>query len=769
LARPDAPRAWLRVILAGFAVGMAVTEAYDIGALFSLVIAAFVIFRGLVEDGPLINRVLKSGLRLGVVAICAAVLAAATLSTLVGTQVKGVVGMSQDEATRAARWAEATQWSIPKAETLNMVVPNFYGCRMDTPDGGAYWGICGQSAAITEYLDSDRTSREVPGGWFRYGGGSGYLGMLVIGVVMWTIAQLFRGEASVFSRLERRLVCFWLVVIGISLLLMYGRFAPFYQLFYALPYASTIRNPAKFFHIVNWATLIVFAYGMNALAARYLNPALASGKDLVPQLSNWWQRCSGFERRWVKASFIFLTIGIVATLALRASQEKLVAHIAELNRIEQLTRQQPVNTQAAVDSAQATARFAVRQVFWAAGALAITVCLLAVLSSGYFNGKRVRVGVIVLGLFVVIDLGWQVRPYLVIQNWKLKYESNPVVDFLREQPYEHRVSIFPIDRFLDVRRLPREAMSMIQDFKYFSSLYDIEWKQHLFQYYNIQSLDIIQEPRMGTDKAAFESVMFFAPIRRWELTNTRYLFAPTALVDVLNKQLDPGRERFKLRLQFALTPKPGFAAGNVSGEQVTAVIVSNAPLALYDFTGALPRASLYSNWKVSQINGEALQSWAKEIQSRIPPEWAAALGGQSETDLATLKELADPMFDPANTVLLSEPLPEAAGTNQSPGQVQFKSYAPKRIVLEATTTAPSVLLLTDRYNSNWQVLVDGKPSQLLRANFIMRGVFLPTAGTHMIEFQYVKPIGPTLVSLTAIIIGFVLLAGLGWRTRSSVP
>ena len=48
----------------------------------------------------------------------------------------------------------------------------------------------------------------------------------------------------------KRARIWWLVHqwagLKFSLLLSFGRHAPFYQLFYALPYASTIRNPGKF-------------------------------------------------------------------------------------------------------------------------------------------------------------------------------------------------------------------------------------------------------------------------------------------------------------------------------------------------------------------------------------------------------------------------------------------------------------------------------------------------------------------------------------------
>jgi hypothetical protein len=758
---------WARVILAGFMVGMNVMEAFDIGALFSLAVAAFVLAQSFVVDGSLAKRTSNGFSRLALVASFAGIMAMTALVSLVGTQVKGVVGMSQDAETKAMRWDQATQWSIPKAEILSLVIPNFFGARMDTPEGGAYWGIIGQSPSITAYLDAERKEGQVPGGFFRYGGGAGYAGMLVLLVAAWAVAQSFRSDKSFFSKSERRLIWFWLGVIVLAMLLMFGRFAPFYQFFYALPYASTIRNPAKFYHILQWALLIVFAYGMHGLATLYLNPAAAVGRDLMEQVRQWWQRSAGFERAWVKGSFGVLGGAIIAGVGFYALRGNLVRYIAELNRVEQLSRGQTPDLIAAEMAAQATVSFSTGQVVWAIVALAVAVGLVTLVISGYFNGRRVKAALIVLGLFVVIDLGWHNRPYVVIQNWKEKYESNSVVDFLRERPYEQRVAIFPLERFVDVRRLPREAIPTVQQFQFFSQLYGIEWTQHLFQYYNVQSLDIVQEPRMATDKAAYEAVMYFHPVRRWELTSTRYLLGPTGFADFLNQQVDIGKGRFQIARQFNLAAKPGVDSAGARGEQITTAITTNGALAVFDFTGALPRAKLYSRWRVSTNEPAQVQAWAKEMQGRVPPDWASALAAQSETDLATLRDLADPAFDPAQTVLLAKPLSATPTANPDPGTVTYESYAPKHIKLTAKANAPGVLLLNDKFDQNWRVTVNGQPAELLRANFIVRGVFLEQAGEHTVEFRFQPPMRGFFVSLTAILVAVGLLCYLGIANRKA--
>ena len=50
---------------------------------------------------------------------------------------------------------------------------------------------------------------------------------------------------------------------------------------------------------------------------------------------------------------------------------------------------------------------------------------------------------------------------------------------------------------------------------------------------------------------------------------------------------------------------------------------------------------------------------------------------------------------------------------------------------------------------NWRVTVDGKPAELLRCNFIMRGVYLPAPGRHTVEFSFSLPHQPLYVTLAA--------------------
>jgi uncharacterized membrane protein YfhO len=100
--------------------------------------------------------------------------------------------------------------------------------------------------------------------------------------------------------------------------------------------------------------------------------------------------------------------------------------------------------------------------------------------------------------------------------------------------------------------------------------------------------------------------------------------------------------------------------------------------------------------------------------------------------------------------------------------VEFSSYAPKNIKLHAVANAPSILMLADKYDPNWQVWVDGRRAELLRCDFIMRGVYLQP-GTHNVEFLFKPDTAPMYVSLAAIVIGLLLLGFVIFSREQPAP
>lgn len=750
---------WPKVILAGLAVGMGVMEGADVAALFSLLVAAFVLVQTWVDTpGSAPRRLIQGVLRVAVVAACAAFIATQALSGLIGTQIKGVVGTAQDARTRQEHWDWATQWSLPKREALGLIIPGLFGYRIDTPkdvamfesafDGGNYWGAIGRDPAWNHYLE-DRSQGPPPdpsAHFLRFTGGGAYPGVLVVLVALWAALQS-ASRNSVFSLAQRKLLWFWAAVVVVALLLAFGRYAPFYQFLYALPYFSTIRNPAKFLHILNFALVILFAYGIHGLSRRYLEPAPSKNPAPGSRSSPWWARIGAFERRWMLGSFLAILASLMGWWFYSASRHSLQRYLATVGFDDTL--------------ASAIAGFSIRQVGWFILVLSASVLVVAMILSGTLAGRRAKWAAFLLVLILGVDLTRADIPWIIYWNYKVKYASNPVVDQLRDKPYEHRVAILPFP--------PPQELSLLDP------IYRIEWTQHLFLYNNIQSLDIIQMPREPEDYHAFESALRFLGTpdtmhlltRRWALTNTRYLLGPAAYLRPLNEQIDPVLHRFRIVTTFKFGPKPGVPDPPTEYSQLTAIPSPDGPYALFEFTGALPRAKLFSSWLTPTDDKSALTALGKV---HLDPDNLAMLQQVGTNDFLTLKELAAPEFDPAQFVMLAShlaaPASRPAGTNG--GTVEFTSYAPKEIHLHAVASAPSVLMLADKYDPNWQVWVDGKRAELLRCDYIMRGVFLQP-GSHSVEFLF-KPSNTSMyVSATAIGIGLLLLGFVVFSRSQPVP
>jgi len=673
---------WVRLVLAGFAVGMGVIESADIGALYSLVVAAWVVYQGWAEtDGSMVRRLALGGARLAVVAVCAGLIASQTIITMVSTQIVGIVGTEQNQQSKAEKWDWATQWSLPKKEAVSLIVPGLFGYR------GRYWGQIGRAPGWEQHHQ----------GFPRYSGTGCYAGILVVILAIWAMVQATQRGASVFSLVERRWIWFWAAVFLVSLLFAFGRHAPFYQLLYALPYFSTIRNPVKFLFFVGWALPVLAAFGVQGLIRAYVTPGSSPGSAAKHR---------AFNRKWFVGSLALGGAAIIGWLIYSGSRPDLVRFL---------------QTQAfGPQDAEVIAKFSIAQAGWALLFLLLSIALVLLVMRGKLTAAgRNWSGIVLLGLLVA-DLGRANLPWVIYWDYQYKYATNPVIDFLKQEPYKHRVLKLPL-------RTPPELALLDQ-------LYGIEWAQHHFYYYNIQSLDIVQMSREPVVFREFEGALNFDGTpntmsrftRRWELTNTRYSIGPAVFLDVLNTQLDPVKQRFKYALRFNLEPKPG--VNNPSQlEDFTAVLDTNGNCAVFEFSGALPRVKLYSNWEVST------------------------------NDQATLAKLPDPAFDPKETVLVAENISPVSAANQAAGTVDFESYFPSRIVLKADAKVPCVLLLNDRHDPSWKVSVDGQPAELLRCNYIMRGVQL-TPGQHTVEFTFRPPLRGFYVSASVMVLG-LLLAG----------
>ena len=62
-------------------------------------------------------------------------------------------------------------------------------------------------------------------------------------------------------------------------------------------------------------------------------------------------------------------------------------------------------------------------------------------------------------------------------------------------------------------------------------------------------------------------------------------------------------------------------------------------------------------------------------------------------------------------------------------------YEPARIDIKVQAAAPALLVLSDLFYPGWEATVDGRPAEILRANYVMRAVAIPE-GAHEVRFLY---------------------------------
>jgi hypothetical protein len=750
LVSPSIEKLWIKGVLAGLSTGMAVMEGFDVGAIMSLYVAVFVVFLFFSTESDKFQAVRKTICVGPLLVVSAGLIALSTIYTLVGTQITGTAEVGQTESDKAAHWTFMTQWSIPKLETLRVIIPGLFGYRMDmyttSPDPSTYyWGrvaedpllsnlesndsLVRSNAAVTLHLPdqympmiagNDKAAREnivdaIQNRFQlqrRHTGNGEYTGVLVCLLALFGLANATRKAGSPYSTSERRAVWFWGAAALVSLLLAWGRFSFLYTLIYHLPLIGNFRNPMKYMHPLNVSLIILSGYGLEALHRQYLTSTDNQSESFFKRIVTWWKWVSAFEKWWAAGCALALAGAVAGYFILDSSKPDIIHYL--LHHGFDAT------------AAPQIANFCVKQVGWFIFYLALSTVVVACISCGAFSGRRACLAWGLLAAIMICDLSRADVPWIRYYNYKEKISMNPVVDLLRHEPWEHRV---------DSRIWPSGGY-MSPNLTYLCHW----WLENDYPFNDIESLEIDQAPRMPVLDSEYLGLFNVTAekdipraIRLWQLTNTRYLLAGMEWVAPLN-QLGEPKNSFRTVMRMSVVNKPGITQPEDQGD-VTVQTNSDGPVALIEFTGALPRAKLYANWKTVD-NTNALQ----------------LLGSAS--------------FDPEKTVLVSKdtPVAQAPGSpDADPGTVKISHYKSKDLTLEADAKTPAVLLLNDRTGEFWNVWVDQKPGSVLLCNDIMRGVFVPP-GHHTIEFRYQPPLKLLCISLTAFGLG-ILLAGFVIVTR----
>ncbi len=179
------------------------------------------------------------------------------------------------------------------------------------------------------------------------------------------------------------------------------------------------------------------------------------------------------------------------------------------------------------------------------------------------------------------------------------------------------------------------------------------------------------------------------------------------------------------------------APRSVTIRATTALSLSGASL-IDERTGAFYPLALSDRFRLAHSGDVKIYENLQPLpRAFVVHDYLCADG--AEDALAALRA---PSFDPARHVVLMEcgGLPEPAKGTAPHHDVAIVAYAPTRVVVEGTSGAPGLLVLTDGWYPGWEALVE-TPGQLaqgsvpLHADLLFRAVPVP-AGTWRVTFTY---------------------------------
>jgi len=125
-------------------------------------------------------------------------------------------------------------------------------------------------------------------------------------------------------------------------------------------------------------------------------------------------------------------------------------------------------------------------------------------------------------------------------------------------------------------------------------------------------------------------------------------------------------------------------------------------------------------------------------------------------------------WDPLRTALVEAEPVNPLATAAEAGGAEITTYSPNRVNLQTHSSGNSILVLSENDYPGWRVYIDGQPADVLRVNYGLRGVAIPT-GEHQVSFVY-RPwsvMGGLLLSLLTA--GALILLAVRGKSISARP
>lgn len=290
----------------------------------------------------------------------------------------------KESETEDSKWIFATNWSLPPNEILEFIAPAVFGRQSGDPTI-PYWGRLGQAWKweVTHQ------------GFINFRQHLVYLGSIPVALALFAVFWLFFAESKQNKKLRRETI-FWLCVSFLALLLAFGRYTPFYKLFYTIPYMSYLRAPVKFIRIVEFGTAAMAAIGITQLLAIETQDRL--------------------RKRFAVTTAAIAAILIIGVLAVNAAPNAFLSRLNELGA-SRLIPTMATNTCNALTHA------------------IVGFALVSAISFYAVNHKvSSQIAITILSLALAIDIAIVSRPFVVGQDREYEYtkDKNPIVNIISQ-------------------------------------------------------------------------------------------------------------------------------------------------------------------------------------------------------------------------------------------------------------------------------------------------------------------------------------------------
>ncbi len=129
-------------------------------------------------------------------------------------------------------------------------------------------------------------------------------------------------------------------------------------------------------------------------------------------------------------------------------------------------------------------------------------------------------------------------------------------------------------------------------------------------------------------------------------------------------------------------------------------------------------------------------------------------------------------IDPGQTAVVDvSKFPVSKTSYDASGSIQLTSYQPNHLKYQVNAKGESFAVFSEIYYADgWKALIDGKETDYLRADYILRAMPVPT-GQHTIEFIFDPTsyrVGGTIMLICSIVLVIALVGSIGYTVKEDI-